>query len=144
LLFCAGCALGKPECPKKKYEPPDERFVFFTLGKNDLGADGFYTLGYVAAQLDADPALHVLVVGHADAQGKSETNRELSFKRARVVRKLLMDHGIKDARIEIAAPREAGAATSAQLSRRADLFVYDPLQDEVSKRLGYPVDVRKD
>jgi len=140
----AACAPPRVECPKKKYEAPDERFVFFTLGKSELNADGYYTLGYVAAQLDADPTLHVLVVGHADAHGKSEANREISFRRARVVRKMLMEHGVKEARILIAAPREMSEATSAQLSRRADLFVYDPVQDEASKRLGYAVEVRQE
>lgn len=142
LVLTSACK--PPACPQKKYEAPDERFVFFTLGKIDVLPDGYYALGHVAAQLEADPALHVLIVGHADQQGKSEHNRELSFKRARVARKVLIDHGIKDRRILIAAPREQSDSTLAQLNRRADLFLYDPLQDEASKRIGYPIDVKSE
>jgi len=133
---------NKPECPKKKYEAPDERYVFFASGKTDVQADGYYTIGYVTAQLDANPALHVLVVGHADQRGKGEVNREASFKRARAVRKVLMEHGIKPARILIAASREQTETTLAQLGRRVDLFVYDPVLDEASKRLGFPVEIK--
>ncbi|MFT3764528.1 MAG: OmpA family protein [Minicystis sp.] len=143
LVTAPSCMLfQKPECPKKKYEPPDERFVFFTLGKTDLVPDGFYSIGYVAAQLDADPALQVLVVGHADQRGRADANKELSFKRARVVRKVLLEHGIKEVRVRVAAPREQSDTTLAQLSRRVDLFVFDPAQDDAAKRVGYPVDIK--
>jgi hypothetical protein len=139
-----GCAPPPPACPAKKYEAPDERFVFFALAKTDVPADGFFTIGFVASQLEADPAMHVLIVGHADSQGKSEAHRELSLKRARAVRKVLVDHGVKEKRILIAAPREGGESSLAQLHRRVDLFVYDPVQDEATKRLGYTVDVKSE
>jgi hypothetical protein len=145
LALASGCALfEKPTCPTRKYEAPDERFVFFTAGKIEVQAEGLYTIGYVTAQLDTDPSMHVLIVGHADPQGRADANRELSFKRARAVRKVLMEHGIKDKRILIAAPKEQPESTLSQLGRRADLFVYDPVQDEASKRLGYTVDVRSE
>jgi hypothetical protein len=136
------CLFSKPECPKQKYEPPDERFVFFPAAKSDVQPDGYYAIGYVAAQLEADAALRVLVVGHADQHGKAEANRDISFKRARAVRKVLVEHGIKADRIHIAAPREQADSTLAQLARRVDLFVYDPAQDEPSKRIGYAIDVK--
>jgi outer membrane protein OmpA-like peptidoglycan-associated protein len=142
----AGCANNKPPpavaAPSKKYEAPDERFVFFSIAKADVMPDGFFAIGYVVALLDANPAFHVLVVGHADQNGKSD--RELSLKRARVVRKILMEHGVKEGRILIAAPTGASEASVAQLNRRADLFVYDPLQDEASTRLGYKVEVKQE
>jgi hypothetical protein len=142
--LCAGCAPPPPPpaAPTKKYEAPDERYVFFNLGKVEVQyADGYFSIGYVVALLDAEPAYHVLVVGHADPHGKPDVNHELSFKRARAVRKVLMDHGVKENRILLAAPNESGS-TDEKLSRRVDLYVYDPVQDEVSKRLGYKVDIK--
>jgi outer membrane protein OmpA-like peptidoglycan-associated protein len=142
-LAAAGCAPAAPaSTPAKKYEAPDERFVFFPVARTEALPDGFFSIGYVAALLDADAALRVLVVGHADPQGRAEANRELSFKRARAVRKVLVEHGIKESRIVIAAPREESERALAQLARRADLFVYDPAQDDASKRIGYPVEIR--
>ncbi len=144
-LGASGCFLAaSPAPPPKKYEAPDERFVFFAVGRTEVLPDGFFSAGYVAALLDADASLHVLVVGHADPHGKPDANRELSFRRARAVRKLLLDHGIKESRILVAAPREETESTLTQLARRADLFVYDPLQDEASKRIGYPVEIKGD
>jgi OmpA-OmpF porin, OOP family len=144
--LAAGCTAPAPRtaAATKKYEAPDERFVFFVQAKADVLADGYFSIGYVTALLDADPSLHVLVVGHADARGKADQNRELSLKRARAVRKVLADHGIKEARIKIAAPRDPSDASQAELSRRADLFVYDPAQDDAAKRVGYPVDAKDD
>jgi OmpA family len=144
--LAAGCAAPPPPrpaaAPTRKYEAPDERFVFFIQAKADVLPDGYFSIGYVAAQLDADPHLRVLVVGHADARGKAEQNRELSLKRARAVRKVLAEHGIKEARIQIAAPRDPGDASQSELGRRADLFVYDPAQDDAVKRVGYAVDLK--
>jgi outer membrane protein OmpA-like peptidoglycan-associated protein len=143
-----GCAPKPPPpqvaaAPQKKYEAPDERFVFFNSAKTDVLPEGLFAIGYVCAQLDNDTSYHVLIVGHADPHGKAETNRELSLKRARAVRKVLMEHGIKQQRILIAAPKESDS-TSEQLSRRADLYVYDPVKDEASTRLGYKVDVKSE
>jgi len=146
LLLLAGFALG---CPRqtapagKKYEPPDERFILFAPSRVDFASDGYFTAGYVAALLDAEPSYHVLIVGHADQTGKTEAAREIGFKRARAVRKALIDHGIKESRILIAAPREE-EGTMSSLGRRADIFVYDPVQDEASRRIGYPVEIRSE
>src|SRR4051794_7615696 len=122
LGLAQGCAPPPPPpkaaaAPQKKYEAPDERFVFFNSAKTDVLPDGLFSIGYVCAQLDSEASYHVLVVGHADPHGKTETNRELSLKRARAVRKVLMDHGIKGDRIMIAAPKESDP-TSEPLSRR--------------------------
>jgi hypothetical protein len=147
LLVLAGstpaCKLFCPAPPPpKKYEAPDERYVFFMLGKSDVLPDGYYNIGYVVAQLDASPSMHVLIVGHADQRGRPDANYELSFRRARAVRKVLIEKGIKERRIFVAAPKEQSESTLAQLNRRADLFVYDPLLDAASKRLGYPIDLK--
>src|SRR5262249_12232050 len=128
----------------KKYDPPDERFVFFSLGKADVLSDGFFSIGYVTALLESDPSLSVLVVGHADPRGRAETSRELSFKRARAVRKVLVEHGVKDSRIVIASPKEQNESSLTQLARRADLYVYDPVREDATKRVGYAVEIKND
>ena len=138
----SGCAGTQNAPAKKKYEAPDERFVFFSSGQLTVAPEGFYAIGYTSAMLDADPGFHVLVVGHADQRGKADQNRELSLKRARAVRRVLLDHGVKAERILIGVPRDGNESTSTELGRRVDLFVYDPLQDEVSNRLGYPLELK--
>lgn len=146
LGLAAGCTLGGSPAPataasKGKYDPPDERYAFFMTGKSNVVADGYFSIGYVVALLDADPARRLMIVGHADPHGRAEVNRELALKRARAVRKILVDHGIKDERIEVAAPRnqkEDGEQES--LTRRADLYVFDPAQEDVGKRIGYPME----
>jgi hypothetical protein len=142
VLGCAGA--GSRDQAAKKYEAPDERFVFFAANRTDLQSDAYFSIGYVTALLDQNASYHVLIVGHADQHVKSDANRETSFKRARAVRKALMDQGIAPARILIACPREPSESTMSSLSRRADMFVHDPLQDEASNRVGYPVEIKNE
>ena len=139
-----GCAGAPGGGAKKKYEAPDQQFVFFAPGQVTVAPDGFYGIGYTVAMLDSEPTYHVLVVGHADQRGKAEVNKELSVKRARAVRKVLLDHGVKAGRVLIGVPRDGNESTVAELGRRVDLFVYDPLQDEASNRLGYPLEIKTD
>lgn len=146
VLACAvalGCAGGRTgDLASKKYEAPDERFVFFAPNRTDLQGDAYFSIGYVTALLDQNPGYHVLIVGHADQHVKSDANREMGFKRARSVRKVLLDQGITAARILIACPREPSESTMSSLSRRADMFIHDPLQDEASNRVGYPLEIK--
>jgi outer membrane protein OmpA-like peptidoglycan-associated protein len=147
LALLGACTLTPPApaaAPAKKYEAPDERFAFFATAKSEVLPDGFFSIGYVVALMDADAARRVMIVGHADPHGKADANRELSFKRARAVRKALIDHGVKDERIEIAAPRDQSDTVQESLSRRADLYVFDPAQEDVGKRIGYPLDVKSE
>ncbi len=132
------------ENAETKYSAPDERFVFFTSGSAQVVAnDGFFSLGYVVALLDAQPRYYVLIVGHADPTGSDEANTKLSFARARAVRQILIDHGVTEKRVLIAAPKKRMDSTNPELSRRADVYVYDPVEEEVSHRLGYEVEIRE-
>ena len=139
-----GCAFGDSKTGSDAaYVAPDERFVFFTAGSAKIASeDGFFSIGYVVALLDADPHTYVLVVGQADPSGNEEINRKLSFDRARAVRDVLIEHGIDAKRVLIAAPKELTSTTDPSLSRRADIYVYDPVQEEASHRLGYEVEIR--
>ncbi len=142
-LGASGCCKNKEVKAPPPPEAPDERFIFFGPGRADVKQDAYYEIGYVAAQLEDEPRFHLLIVGHADQHGKSEFNKQISFRRALAVRKVLVDKGVDENRILVAAPREGDEGTMTQLSRRVDLFVYDPLQEEVATRLGYPLEVRQ-
>ncbi len=133
-----GCLLPAKDA---KYDPPDERFVLFTSASADVtNADGFFALGYVVAMLEEHPTYRVLIVGHADTTGTSDRNRDLCYRRARSVRKILLSHGVAEASVMIAAPQSADAGTTAMLSRRADVYLYDPQREDIAKRIGYPID----
>jgi outer membrane protein OmpA-like peptidoglycan-associated protein len=141
LTACAGSdAELRAQVPR-----PDERFVFFGAGSAQISTnDGFFSLGYVVAMLDVEPRFQVLVVGHADPSGTPEANQRISFQRARAVRQVLLDHGVSAKRILIGARKKATSQTDALLSRRADIYVYDPVEEEVSHRLGYEVELRSE
>src|SRR6185436_13118449 len=46
-LGCAAPASPAAAPAARKYEAPDERFVFFAAGKTDLLPEGYFAIGYV-------------------------------------------------------------------------------------------------
>jgi outer membrane protein OmpA-like peptidoglycan-associated protein len=144
-LSAAGCAPSPPPRPAAPaVDTSDAWFAYFGPGSHQLSApDSFFSLGYVVALLDLEPQLQVLVIGHADA-GRGEYTRTLSLKRARAVREVLMKHGVAASRILVGSPKDKSEPADPSLSRRADIYVYDPVAEEVSHRLGYAVDIRQE
>ncbi|MDO9619193.1 MAG: DUF4892 domain-containing protein [Pseudomonas sp.] len=102
--------------------------IFFDFDQASMRADSAAQLEEIAKLLKASPALKVLVVGHSDAKGALDYNRELSQRRAQsIVKALAEQHGIPGERLTavgvgMAAPlasnrREEGRA----LNRRVEL-----------------------
>ncbi|SEH81186.1 OmpA family protein [Rheinheimera pacifica] len=72
--------------------------LYFALDSSIPLAGSDATLRHMAAQLQADPQQHFVVVGHADTSGNELYNQSLSLARAEQVRKqLITQHGV-DAR----------------------------------------------
>lgn len=102
--------------------------LYFDTNKAGMRADSQPQLAEIARLLQAQGQLQVLVVGHSDAQGTLEYNRDLSQRRAQsIVEALAGQHGIARQRLTalgvgMAAPvasnrDEAGRA----LNRRVEL-----------------------
>jgi hypothetical protein len=145
--LCIGCSSAPPPAaPARAYRPPDERLVFFGPGAAEMrSAEAFFSLGYVTAQLDANRALHVLLIGHADRRsGDGVEVVDMAWRRARAVRTALLAHGVGAERILLGVPRTPKQDVPPNLARRVEVYVYDPVQDEASQRLGFEVELRKE
>jgi outer membrane protein OmpA-like peptidoglycan-associated protein len=77
--------------------------VFFADGSTDLGARAKIALEAQATWLIRHPDVRIIVEGHADDQGARDVNRQLSEKRAEVVKMRLNDLGVPDDRMRVAA-----------------------------------------
>lgn len=64
--------------------------IYFDTDRTDLKPESEPTLREIAALLDAQPRLAVLVVGHTDSQGSHEYNLDLSARRAAAVKAALV------------------------------------------------------
>lgn len=74
--------------------------INFDSGTDSLRADSADTIDQIAALLKSDGALRLLIVGHTDAQGSFDFNKDLSERRAgSVVRALIERHGIAKDRL---------------------------------------------
>jgi outer membrane protein OmpA-like peptidoglycan-associated protein len=72
--------------------------IFFDTDKADLKQESGPTLQEIAALLNSDPKLAVLIVGHTDNQGAYDYNLDLSRRRAEAVVKALTTSYRADAR----------------------------------------------
>jgi outer membrane protein OmpA-like peptidoglycan-associated protein len=105
--------------------------VFFAFDRTDLQAEYRHHLEVVAAALEADPSMQILVQGHADNVGSAEYNRDLSERRAREVKWFIVNKGIEASRIttigygpaKSKAPNDTTQGRA--LNRRAEIVVVE-------------------
>ncbi|HEY1039773.1 MAG TPA: OmpA family protein, partial [Bacteroidia bacterium] len=74
--------------------------VYFDFNSKELTPDAYGQIAKAAAQLKQDEKLNVEVTGYADYKGSAGYNKNLSYKRANVVKKQLADNDIKKKRIK--------------------------------------------
>jgi peptidoglycan-associated lipoprotein len=91
--------------------------VFFAVDQATLSAEATATLNAQIAWLQQNPAMPILVEGHADERGTREYNLALGARRASAVRNYMVAQGIPDARVStITFGRERPVATCADES----------------------------
>lgn len=74
--------------------------VLFDFDKDTINPDSKPQLDEIAKLLKASPELKVMIVGHTDAKGAADYNRDLSARRARsVVDALVDEYGIAAGRL---------------------------------------------
>ena len=102
--------------------------ILFDFDQASMRADSAPQLEEIARLLTASPALKVLVVGHSDAKGALDYNRELSQRRAQsIVKALVEQHGIAAERLTavgvgMAAPLASNRSEEGRaLNRRVEL-----------------------
>ena len=102
----------KQESPKTEAAPvqPRLRVVYFDFDLYDISDLASGILDELVAEMKAEPALNVLVVGHTDSRGSEEYNARLSLERAEAVKAYLVEKGISGGRI---ATQGVGAAQPA-------------------------------
>jgi len=75
--------------------------VLFVTNSSTLDTEGKNVLRKQAAWLNANPAVKLLIEGHADERGTREYNLALGDRRAQAVRTWLTDNGIASGRLRI-------------------------------------------
>lgn len=74
--------------------------ILFDLDKASIKPESKSTLEQISTLLNDNPELKLVIVGHADSQGKIEYNMELSTRRAKSVETALVsDYGIAKDRL---------------------------------------------
>ena len=74
--------------------------VYFVFDSSELSGEAQATLDRQAAFLNVNPALVVIVEGHADERGTREYNLALGERRANAVRDYMVANGVPSYRIE--------------------------------------------
>lgn len=102
-----GVANSKDQCPKTpKGVTVDKRGcwvldgdILFGVDSAELGPDAAAALAPVKRVFDKNPALKVVVEGHADSTGAAAYNQTLSEKRAMAVKAYLVEKGVSSKRL---------------------------------------------
>lgn len=77
--------------------------IYFDTDKADIKPESDPTLKEIAALLEGDPKMAVIVVGHTDSQGAFDYNLDLSLRRAQAVKAALTGrYGIEAGRLTAA------------------------------------------
>jgi peptidoglycan-associated lipoprotein len=95
--------LGAPLGQAAEFQSQVGDRIFFSDTSAELGTRGRVALEAQAAWLVRYPNLAVIVEGHADDAGGIAHNREVSHRRADVVRRRLIQMGVAPERISIVA-----------------------------------------
>jgi Outer membrane protein and related peptidoglycan-associated (lipo)proteins len=113
------------------------RLVHFAVRSDVVGMPSAALLSGVAGALKAHPELSLAIEGHADPRGGDDANRELSGRRAVMVRDILADSGVADERMlvrQFGRSRRASTGSSAldyARDRRVQLKFVLPNGDEL-------------
>ena len=102
--------------------------IFFGFDQYNVGAEERTKLQDVAAYLNDNPNIRILVEGYCDWKGTPAYNKSLGDRRATSVRDYLVDLGVADNRIEILSMGDEMATpnadpTTSGLERKAQLIV---------------------
>lgn len=101
--------------------------VYFEYDQDALSAEAQSRLGRKAAIMLANPAVRIMIAGHADERGSDEYNLVLGTRRATVAKRYLEGRGIDGSRIEIVSygeerPASQGGTEDAWAQNRRDNF----------------------
>lgn len=80
--------------------PPSQYVLHFEVGGETLTAESPRTLERIKTEIARRPAPEILIVGHTDSTGSSESNDLLSARRAGMVRDLLLGMGVPAGNME--------------------------------------------
>lgn len=82
----------------------------FPAGESDITAEAERDLQTAIAWLDANPSGRLQITAYADGGNNRSRARQLSFQRGLAVRSWLLQRGISDARLDVAARGDAAEA----------------------------------
>lgn len=124
---------GQPDVPKKKEDklvPASlKEVVNFDKNSSSVEPEFLSAIERIADTLLTISETKVKVVGHTDSVGPKSYNMDLSIQRANEVRKLLLQRGIDDLRIEIIGLGDASPVasndtmTGRRRNRRVELII---------------------
>ena len=86
--------------------------IYFDYDRSDIKPEFTEAIQYNASELNKDPSVKVLIEGHCDERGTTEYNLALGQRRARSVRKALIEAGVDPKRLSIVSYGEERPAVS--------------------------------
>lgn len=92
---------GCPEIKKEVIEKVNKtaQSIYFITGKDVIDKRSYKSLNNLAALMQGDGTLQLIVEGHTDNTGREATNQALSEKRAAAIKNYLIKKGVSEERV---------------------------------------------
>lgn len=128
-------ALANPDCQPKKAEPVEDvddsgdrgphqySRINFTYDSSTISGDARSTLTGHAEDLLAHPDKKIRIEGHCSEEGSTEYNLALGERRAKSVKKFLVNYGVQSSRIETISYGKERPIGTGSVNRRAEFIV---------------------
>ncbi len=128
---------------------PSPVFVGFDTGSDAPRSDQDADVQAAIDDMKSDTELHVVVIGHADATGSKEINKELSLRRARGIRTKIPAAGIEGTRVKVARGASDPIASNDTVegreeNRRTELFFFNPRNGDARAQVKFDIEVHDD
>jgi outer membrane protein OmpA-like peptidoglycan-associated protein len=127
---------------------PEPKFIRYDYAKDTpKDDDDTVTVGSAVGVLQREDRLQAIVVGYASSDGDASRNKDLSLRRARRVRDMMLKQGIAPARLKVGArgaddpiasnDTEDGRAKN----RRVEVFFYYPDRGDAQSQYHVKIEI---
>lgn len=117
--------------PATNREVP-QYIIYFAFDKSSIDNEGMAQLGELLNDAALADAVTIRLMGHTDTAGTPQYNMDLSERRAKAVRSVLVNNGVIDNKIAVRAMGETdpvvqtGDGKPERLNRRVEILIVNP------------------
>jgi len=147
LVLFTACA-GNKSSGGSKPPPPELEAVHYASEATEPAFAGKPAVAQAARELEANPELHLLLLGRADSSGTADANMQLGLQRAHELRQVVLEQAagkVDSKRVRVGSRGQAEPTGSNETeegraaNRRVEFYFYYPDGTPLKSRFATPI-----